>query len=104
MCHGDDTYKTCFVILLSERHLNLRFAVLRKSNKKFIYLSRVKRFRETVHPAKNTGSMLAFCIWKNYNIREMDPGKGARAAGPRRVDYYEITLPKIGERIIITTE
>ena len=33
-----------------------------------------------------------------------DPGKGARAAGPRRVDYYEITLPKIGERIIITTE
>ncbi len=73
-----------FVKTFWERHLNLRFAVTRKSNKNSKYLSYVKRFRETVHPAKNTGSMLAFCIWKNYNIREMDPGKGARAEGPRR--------------------
>ena len=45
MCHGDDTYKTCIVILLSERHLNLRFAVTRKSNKNSKYLSCVKRIR-----------------------------------------------------------
>lgn len=39
MCHGDDTYKTCFVILLSERHLNLRFAVTRKSNKNYNFFT-----------------------------------------------------------------